>query len=196
MNDLRAQLVTLIVLSNAVKKITVLLFNHRLGYIWNNVLCLIWDQYHSLDNDMVIKKSVKKCLAVLTLHGSSDIWSDHFMLFKCFSWTPIRLWKANRKLNSQFLLSKSFRIDLNMSNPAPIWFQYKTFLFKFFQNPIIYTTTHIHLIVLNSRCTSKCVYFISQEKHHTSEFQVIQYPELQKSYNSPSVWTADTYVQL
>lgn len=77
------------------------------------IMCLIWDQYQSLDNDMVIKKSVKKCLAVLTLHGSSDIWSDHFMLFKCFSWTPMRLWKANRKLNSQFLLSKSFRIDLN-----------------------------------------------------------------------------------
>ncbi len=37
LNDLRAQLVTLIVLSNAVKKITVLLFNHRLGRIWNNV---------------------------------------------------------------------------------------------------------------------------------------------------------------
>lgn len=126
LNDLRAQLVTLIVLSNAVKKITVLLFNHRLGYIWNNVLCLIWDQYQSLDNDMVIKKSVKKCLAVLTLHGSSDIWSDHFMLFKCFSWTPMRLWKANRKLNSQFLLSKSFRID-----------QYKKILIKFFQNQMI-----------------------------------------------------------
>lgn len=77
------------------------------------IMCLIWDQYQSLDNDMVIKKSVKKCLAVLTLHGSSDIWSDHFMLFKCFSWTLMRLWKANRKLNSQFLLSKSFRIDLN-----------------------------------------------------------------------------------
>lgn len=101
------------------------------------IMCLIWDQYQSLDNDMVIKKSVKKCLAVLTLHGSSDIWSDHFMLFKCFSWTPMRLWKANRKLNSQFLLSKSFRIDLNMSNHAPIWFQYKTFLIKFFQNPTI-----------------------------------------------------------
>lgn len=32
-----------------------LLFNHRLGRIWNNVLCLTWDQYQSLDNDMVIK---------------------------------------------------------------------------------------------------------------------------------------------
>lgn len=80
-----------------------LLFNHRLGRIWNNVLCLIGDQYQSLDNDMVIKKSVKN---VSYIDSFDPAWlkipvifdqiylrsiNFHFMQFRCFSWTPMTL---------------------------------------------------------------------------------------------------------